>query len=206
MTPGVAIRPNDSFGQNAQMGSRQQNASRTRERLAAAADQLFRKKGYEATTVSEISEAAGLSRRTFFRHFRSKDELVFGDVELYQSTLVRAAVGASEGGPKAMAAAGILAVAELVDADRDLMWQRVRMMLRGDALKGRVLELHLQWRVALAHTISAQSGRDRPTIEEWMTAATAVAAHEVATLAWATEPDASVAVLTKEALLASGLL
>src|SRR5690606_22536266 len=45
-----------------------------RRELAAAAMELFATKGYEATTVDEIAAAAGVARRTFFRHFRSKEE------------------------------------------------------------------------------------------------------------------------------------
>ena len=37
---------------------------------------LFEAKGYETTTVDEIAEAAGISRRTFFRQFRAKEDVV----------------------------------------------------------------------------------------------------------------------------------
>ncbi|AKH85554.1 transcriptional regulator [Streptomyces sp. CNQ-509] len=47
--------------------------------IAAAAMELFATKGYEATTVDEIAAAAGVARRTFFRHFRSKEEAIFPD-------------------------------------------------------------------------------------------------------------------------------
>jgi AcrR family transcriptional regulator len=42
---------------------------------------LFSAAGYDATTVDEIAEAAGISRRTFFRQFRSKEDVVFADHE-----------------------------------------------------------------------------------------------------------------------------
>ncbi|MFD5322561.1 TetR family transcriptional regulator [Streptomyces sp. NPDC127092] len=58
-----------------------------RRELAAAAMELFASKGYEATTVDEIAAAAGVARRTFFRHFRSKEEAIFPD---HDDTLVRA--------------------------------------------------------------------------------------------------------------------
>lgn len=51
----------------------------TRGRLAAAAFRLFADQGFAATTVDQIAEAAGLGRRTFFRHFRSKEDVVFPD-------------------------------------------------------------------------------------------------------------------------------
>ncbi|MFE9257001.1 TetR family transcriptional regulator [Streptomyces sp. NPDC006879] len=58
-----------------------------RRELATAAMELFATKGYEATTVDEIAAAAGVARRTFFRHFRSKEEAIFPD---HDDTLTRA--------------------------------------------------------------------------------------------------------------------
>jgi AcrR family transcriptional regulator len=46
-------------------------------RLVKAAIVLFDERGYEATTVAEIAEAAGLTKRTFFRHFTDKREVLF---------------------------------------------------------------------------------------------------------------------------------
>jgi AcrR family transcriptional regulator len=58
-----------------------------RRQLAAAAMELFATRGYAATTVDDIAAAAGVARRTFFRHFRSKEEAIFPD---HDDTLVRA--------------------------------------------------------------------------------------------------------------------
>jgi len=50
-----------------------------RERLAEAAFALFDERGYEQTTVDDITERAGLGRTTFFRHYPSKDDVIFPD-------------------------------------------------------------------------------------------------------------------------------
>src|SRR5579875_147046 len=50
-----------------------------RERLAQAAFALFDERGYEQVTVEDITERAGLGRTTFFRHYRSKDDVIFPD-------------------------------------------------------------------------------------------------------------------------------
>jgi len=53
-----------------------------RERLEAAALDLFVENGYEDTTVAQIAERAGLNRATFFRHFADKREVLFGGEDL----------------------------------------------------------------------------------------------------------------------------
>jgi len=50
-----------------------------RDRLARAAFDLFDERGYERTTVDDITERAGLGRATFFRHYRSKEDVIFPD-------------------------------------------------------------------------------------------------------------------------------
>jgi AcrR family transcriptional regulator len=67
----------------------------TRARIAAAAFDLFAAQGYENTTVDAIAERAGIARRTFFRYFRSKDDVIFPDHDTLLAELRRylAAVG-----------------------------------------------------------------------------------------------------------------
>jgi AcrR family transcriptional regulator len=55
-----------------------------------AAIDLFLKKGFDETTVDEIAEAAGTSRRSFFRHFESKNDLMAQPVVEWGNELIRA--------------------------------------------------------------------------------------------------------------------
>lgn len=55
------------------------NRPSVRDRLAEAAFTLFDERGYEQTTVDDITERAGLGRTTFFRHYRSKEDVIFPD-------------------------------------------------------------------------------------------------------------------------------
>jgi len=50
-----------------------------RDRLAEAAFDLFSERGYEQTSIDDITERAGLGRTTFFRHYRSKEDVIFPD-------------------------------------------------------------------------------------------------------------------------------
>ncbi|MBD5786059.1 TetR family transcriptional regulator [Cellulosimicrobium terreum] len=62
--------------------------SRTHAQAVDAAIELFTRKGYEQTTVEEIADAAQVSRATFFRRFRSKEDVVFADHELLLDEVV----------------------------------------------------------------------------------------------------------------------
>jgi AcrR family transcriptional regulator len=91
----------------------------SRERLVEAALDLFTDRGYEATTVADIAERAGLTKSSFFRHFPDKREVLFVDQDLIRGSLVegidRAAAGDS---PLEAVAAGLDAVAKAFPSGR----------------------------------------------------------------------------------------
>ena len=60
-----------------ELGVREKNRGERRDALVAAAYELFRERGFVGTTMDDVADRAGLSRRTAFRYFSSKDELVF---------------------------------------------------------------------------------------------------------------------------------
>ena len=65
-----------------------------RGRLAKAAMELYAEHGFEQTTVAEIAARAGLTERTFFRHFTDKREVLFYGMEMLRDLLVRAVADA----------------------------------------------------------------------------------------------------------------
>src|ERR1700689_3854167 len=65
-----------------------------RERLVMAAVDLFTEQGYDATTVSQIAERAGVTKMTFFRHFPDKREGLFAGQEIHSRILADAIAAA----------------------------------------------------------------------------------------------------------------
>ena len=65
-------------------------------RFRAAALELFVERGYDQTTVADIAQRAGLTRRTFFRYFTDKREVLFNGSERLQQIMVTALNGAPE--------------------------------------------------------------------------------------------------------------
>jgi AcrR family transcriptional regulator len=59
-------------------------------RLQQAALELFSERGFDSTTVAEIAERAGLTKRTFFRHFADKREVLFAGSDLFVEVIVTA--------------------------------------------------------------------------------------------------------------------
>ncbi len=60
------------------MGRREEKREATRHDILAAAGILFIKKGYDATSVDDIAEAANVAKGTLYYHFKSKDEVLLG--------------------------------------------------------------------------------------------------------------------------------
>src|SRR5271167_1201302 len=76
------------------------NREEVRRRLQQAALELYRERGYEQTTTAEIAAKAGVTERTFFRHFPDKREVLFdGDLAFSESLAAAVRSAPSELGP-----------------------------------------------------------------------------------------------------------
>ena len=76
-----------NVGYPADMGLRERKKEQTRRTIEEAAFRLFEQRGYQATTVADIAEAADIAPRTFFAYFPSKEAVVFGDFDETFGTL-----------------------------------------------------------------------------------------------------------------------
>jgi AcrR family transcriptional regulator len=111
-----------------------------RGRLQAAAMELFRARGYAATTVQEIAEHAGLTERTFFRHFTDKREVLFAGSEVLGQVVKTAIAGAPAAArPLDVLEGALAASSELFDARRDVAKVRSEVIMADPELREREL-------------------------------------------------------------------
>jgi AcrR family transcriptional regulator len=120
-----------------------------RGRLEQAALKLYVERGYEQTTVAEIAKEAGLTERTFFRHFADKREVLFGGSSAVQELLVSAVADAPA------SVAPIDAVAAALHAAGNALQQRRRYARQRHAVIAANPELQERELLKLAALASA---------------------------------------------------
>ena len=116
-----------------------------RDRLEAAALELFRERGYEQTTVPDIAARAGLDKRTFYRLFGDKREALFSRGELLKELLVKVVTDATDTPFEAVVAAYDRAAAEIF-VDVELV--RIRQAVIESSAELRERERHKMGSIA----------------------------------------------------------
>jgi AcrR family transcriptional regulator len=157
-----------------------------REALVAAAFRLFVERGYERTTVDDIVALAGVGRRSFFRYFPSKEDVVFPDHErcLADMTAFLAASSKDDEPVRRVCDAARL-VLRMYAENPAFSVQRYRLTKQVPGL--RAYELSVVWRYerALAAYLRGRfAGRPDGTLRADVIAAAVVAAHNNALRSW----------------------
>jgi AcrR family transcriptional regulator len=157
-----------------------------RGRLAKAAMELYAGQGFEQTTVAQIAARAGLTERTFFRHFADKREVLFYGMEMLRDLLVRAVADAPASATPMDAVSAALQAAGAILQENP---ERVRLR---DAIVSGHAELRERELIKLAALASAVAGalRDRgvPEPAASLVAETGAAVFKVAFARWVSEP------------------
>jgi AcrR family transcriptional regulator len=109
-------------------------------RLGEAALELFVEQGYDRTTVADIAERAGLTARTFFRHFANKREVLFAGSEQLEAEMVAAMDATPTDAPPMQAVAVALqASAAVLDQRRSFARRRQEVVAANPELREREL-------------------------------------------------------------------
>ena len=157
-----------------------------RGRLAKAAMALYAEQGFDQTTVAEIAARAGLTERTFFRHFADKREVLFYGMEQLRGLLARAVADA----PASATAMDMVGAA--FEAAAAMMQENPERVRLRDSIVSANAELRERELIKLAALASAVAGalRDRGIQEPSasLAAETGVAVFKVAFARWVSTP------------------
>ncbi|GAA2715063.1 MULTISPECIES: TetR family transcriptional regulator [Streptomyces] len=162
--------------------------------LTSAALQLLAQKGYDAVTIDEIAAVAGVSRRTFFRYFASKEDVVVRFLADMGTGMRAALADRPAGEPVSVAlrhavSGPLAACGDHADSARGV----VRLILGTPALHARFLERQAQWRDDLTAELAARVGADPDAdLYPQMAAGMALTAFNTVLQRWSGSDDAAV--------------
>jgi len=169
---------------SAPAGRREARKAATRRSIQEQALRLFLTKGYDATTVEQISAAADVSHMTFFRHFPTKESVVdTDDYDPMLAELIRSRP-AAEDPLIAIRRATVAGLTAILPADREALLVRSRLIMETPALRARQADNQHATRVLLADALAARAGLDTPTFRLEVLAAAALAALTTAVTTW----------------------
>ena len=156
-------------------------------RLREAAMALYAERGYDGTTVAEIADRAGVTARTFFRHFADKREVLFAGSEFLLARMAEAVDAApAADGPMRAVAAALDAAAHFLSRDRAWSRQRQSMIDANAELRERELIKMATIAAALAEGLRR---RGVPAADASLAAEAGIAVFRVAWEQWMAGED-----------------
>lgn len=169
-----------------------------RRRLREVALELYRRQGYDATTTAQIAARAGVTERTYFRHFADKREVLFeGETEL-RDTMTGAIAGApAETTPLDLVMGAYLAAVPLFVAGRPVALQRAELIDATPALRERA---HAKTAALADAIVGALTARGIPEPTGRLAAQVGAAAFQRAGAQWYADPSLDLTALVREAV------
>jgi AcrR family transcriptional regulator len=153
--------------------------------LSAAAEELFLSRGFEKTTVEQIARAAGVSRRTFFRYYESKEDVMVERSDRFGELLLAELKARPRGEPPLLAIRNALVPAvEAGLEDRDLMRYIIRLLRETSALRRAMMERRNRLEERIAALMARRLGAARDDVTPMLLAFVTRALHDTAFNAW----------------------
>jgi AcrR family transcriptional regulator len=172
------------------MQLREQKKSATRQRLVAVAVRAFSVDGYAETTVDDIAGAAGVSPRTFFHYFPTKQDVLLGHERALLADLVAAVTDADASHSAARALwDAVERLAQHFDRESAQLRPLYALIIGEPSVHRRSLELQTEWEHELAGALSPRLRGQSRDHRAHVLAATALACLRSSARQWATQID-----------------
>lgn len=157
-----------------------------RAEVTAQALGLFSERGFGAVTADEIAEAVGVSRRTLFRLFATKEDIVVAAFDnLGDAALAALRERPSEEPPWQVLRDALGAAAAKLEERPATFFELHEVIAQTPALRRRLLEQRDGWRAAFAEELATRNAATRNELTCELLATAAMSAFDVATEAWA---------------------
>jgi AcrR family transcriptional regulator len=157
-------------------------------RLVNAALALFDERGYDETTVAEIAERAGLTKRTFFRYFTDKREVLFWGADRIEDLFTGAIQSAPPGAPALDAVAlGLEAFGRSLQGQGEVAARRIRIVRASPELSERQLIKFASMAETASHALRSRGVSADAAV---LAAETGMTVFRVATARWLEETSA----------------
>jgi AcrR family transcriptional regulator len=168
------------------VGLRAQNKMATRRELSRFGVELFLRQGFANTTIEQIVQPLGIARRTFFRYFNTKEELVFAWYEDLTPELVDALKSRpQEEKPFTAACEALTSLLRLYDANPDGVLAMMRLLKETPSLIGSEFEKRIVWERALVEALVERQGKKTMSpLKARIVAGTALTAFSAALSEW----------------------
>ena len=142
-------------------GLRERHRLRTAAQLEEVALRLFVERGFDATTVDDIAAAAEVSRRTFFRYYSSKEDVLLADHPKNLAALREALAARPPSEPILVALRqALMSMSGNYERDRDRLLRRAKLMRTTPSLQARSLMLQRDWEQAVCEMVAEHLGVD----------------------------------------------
>lgn len=187
---------------HARLTLRERNQERTRSEIATASLRLFAQRGFEAVTVDEIAAAVGVSRRTFFRYFDTKeDALLVDDAARLEQLRHALGVRPADEAPFDAVRGAILALAECYDTASAAFRLRAEVVVTTPVVHARALEHQAAWEATLRGFAAERLAEPESALGPHLLAATCLGALRAALMTWLRdEASTDLVALAAEAL------
>ena len=163
------------------------SGAEARRRLQQAALELYLERGYDATTAAQIAERAGVTERSFFRHFADKREVFFdGEAALRTALVTTVAEATPDLPPLAVLRDAFAAVVPIIEENRPVAAARAPVLAATPALRERALAKTEALNGAVAEALRQ---RGLPESEALLAAQVAMAAFGHASRQWRADPS-----------------
>jgi AcrR family transcriptional regulator len=171
-------------------GLRQRKKRATRDQLVTVALRLCAQRGFTATTVETIAEGAGVSTRTFFHYFPTKQDVFLGHERDLLARLVADVEHADAAKPPAAVLwQAIETLAQQFDDEGEHLRPLYALVVAEPSLHRRSLELQVEWEHELAATLVRRLSGANRNDRAYVLAATALACLRTSARRWATQPS-----------------